>query len=358
MTSLHQIPLHVLLLAGLLSPLSAQVPATPPAAAPRPTVATAFAGLYVNPLTDDVRGKAGVTIPDGVGVTVVLVDAKGPATGKLEVGDILTRLDDQVLVTPDQFRALIKMRKAGDKVKLVAIREGEIKLVELELTERQGPAPRISSTPRSLAQNPSQNSPQPSAGAAVVPDVSITVNGQKVDLGNMPGGAGTVTQVGPGHVVIIGPNQKLPPEVLKQLEEMRARGLPIPPLDSLGLGAAGQSDKITPNGTTNGPRIQSKSFSLNLGAESSSSSVASDAQGTVGLEQKNGKKHVVVKDPEGKVLFEGEVTTDEQRAKMPAALRERLKLVDGPMLTIPGLNQVPTPAPVEPEKKRNPKEGA
>ncbi len=357
MSTLRQIPLHILMLAGLLSPLSAQEKAAPATQTPpRATLATAFAGLSVNPLNDEVRAKAGVSIPDGVGVGVILVDAKGPATGKLEVGDILTRFDDQVLVTPDQFRALIKMRKPGDKVKLVAIREGEIKSVELELAERQVPAPRFAGSARAAASPP----------APLVDSGSITVNGQKVDLGSMPGGSGTVTQVGPGHVVIIGPNQTLPPEVLKQLEEMRARGLPIPPLDSLGfgLGAAGaERSNDSQQRVTVIPRIETKSFSFSLGgpnAGSSSSSVASDGQGTVSLEEKDGKKHAVLKDPAGKVLFDGEITTAEQRAKMPEALRERLKLVDGPTFSIPGLMQSPKPAPVEAEKPkaRNPKEGA
>lgn len=355
MSSLRQIPLHVLLLAGLMSPLAGQVPsATPAPAAPRATVTTAFAGLYVNPLNDEVRAKAGVTIPDGVGVAVILVDAKGPAVGKLEVGDILTRFDDQVLVTADQFRGLLKIRKPGDKVKFIAIREGEIKTVEIELTERQVLAPRFAGSARTATL-------PPQAGAMVSPDVSITVNGQKVDLGSMPGGSGTVTQVGPGHVVIIGPNQALPPEVLKQLEEMRARGLPIPPLESLGLGAAVAPAKPGVKAGPAEPRVQSKSFSFNLGgpsAGSSSSSVATDGQGTVSLEQKDGKKHAVVKDPAGKILFEGEVTTDEQRAKMPEGLRERLKIVDSPILSIPGLMPSPKPVEAEPPKKRNPKEGA
>lgn len=361
MNSLRQIPLHMLLLAGLVSPLAAQdktTPATPPSsAAKKPALASqAYVGLYVNSLTDELRGKAGVTIPEGVGVNVIIVDPKGPSAGKVEVGDILTRLDDQVLVTPDQFRALVRMRKPGDKLKLVAVRDAAVQTIEVELTEkavlerttptaRAVPAPATAATPGPNGANP----------------LRITVNGQQIDLGNMPAGNGTVTQVGPGHVVIIGPNQGLPPEVLKQLEEMRARGLPIPPVGPQGLNLPDQVPNA--NGGTMQQRTQSFSFSLGgPGAKSTSSSVASDAHGTVSLEEKDGQKHAVIKDADGNVTFDGDVTTEEQRAKMPAAARDRLKLVEGSSFSIqglkPGKKADGTAEPEAPKKKRNPKEGA
>ncbi|MCX6918761.1 MAG: PDZ domain-containing protein [Verrucomicrobia bacterium] len=361
MHSLHQIPLHMLMLAGLVGPLAAQdkpAPASPPTASPAAKAALvpqAYIGLYVNSLTEDLRGKAGVTMPDSVGVNVIIVDSKGPSAGKVEVGDILTRLDDQVLVTPEQFRALVRMRKPGDKLKLVAVRESSVKTIEVELTEK-AVFERTAPTARS-------------AGTAPAPDATnplrITVNGQQIDLGSLPAGNGTVTQVGPGHVVIIGPNQGLPPEVLKQLEEMRARGLPIPPLDLQGFAPGVSLPDQVPNaqGGTTTQRSQTFSFSLGgPGAKSSSSSVASDDQGTVSLEQKDGKKHAVIKDADGKVTFDGDVTTEDQRAKLPAATRDRLKLVEGSFLSIQGQKPAKkadgAAEPEAPKKKRNPKEGA
>jgi hypothetical protein len=362
MNSLHQIPLHMLMLAGLIGPLAAQdksAPASPLTASTATKAALvpqAYSGLYVNSLTEELRGKAGVTMPDGVGVNVIIVDPKGPSAGKVEVGDILTRLDDQVLVSPDQFRTLVRMRKPGDKLKLVAVRESGVKTIEVELTEKavfERPAP----TARSAGVAPApagQNNP-----------LSITVNGQQIDLGNLPAGNGTVTQVGPGHVVIIGPNQGLPPEVLKQLEEMRARGLPIPPIGVPGFATGVPVPDQVPNaqGGTVQQRSQTFSFSLDgPGAKSSSSSVASDNQGTVSLEEKDGKKHAVIKDAAGNVTFAGDVTTEEQRAKLPAATRDRLKLVEGSSFSIQGQKPAKkadgAAEPEAPKKKRNPKEGA
>ncbi len=367
MNSLRQIPLHMLLLAGLVGPLAAQdksAPATDPTATTTKKAALvpqAYIGLYVNALTEELRGKSGVAIPDGVGVSVIIVDPKGPSAGKVEVGDVLTRLDDQVLVTPDQFRALVRMRKPGDKLKLVAVRESEIKTIEIELTEK-AVLERTPPTARSAGtQSPTGITP----GATGANPMRITVNGQQIDLGSMPPGNGTVTQVGPGHVVIIGPNQGLPPEVLKQLEEMRARGLPIPPLGLPGLAQGVPVPDPVPNaqGGTTTQRSQAFSFSFGgPGAKSASSSMASDAQGTVSLEEKDGQKHAVIKDASGNVTFDGDVTTEEQRAKMPAPARDRLKLVEGSSFSIqgtkPGKKADGAPEPEAPKKKRDPKEGA
>jgi hypothetical protein len=366
MNSLHQIPLHMLLLAGLVGPLSAQdkaAPVTPSGAAPAAKAALApqaYIGLYVGSLTEELRGKSGVTMPDGVGVNVIIVDPKGPAAGKAEVGDILTRLDDQVLVTPDQFRALVRMRKPGDKLKLVAVREAAVQTIEIELTEK-AVIERTAPTARSAGAAPTVTTP----GANGANPMRITVNGQQIDLGSLPAGNGTVTQVGPGHVVIIGPNQGLPPEVLKQLEEMRARGLPIPPLGVPGFAPGVVVPDQVPNAQGGTVQQRSQSFTFSLGgpgAKSSSSSVASDAQGTVSLEEKDGKKHAVIKDADGNVTFAGDVTTDEQRAKIPAAARDRLKLVEGSSFSIqgqkPGKKADGAAEPEAPKKKRDPKQGA
>ena len=133
MNSLRQIPLHVLLLAGLISPMQAknkdnETPAAKLAASDE----VAYAGLNVGPRLE----AANATVPVGVGIQVGFIDPKGPSVGKVEEGDLLTRLDDQMLFNADQFRALVRTRKPGDKVKLTLVRGVEPQLVELTLGSR------------------------------------------------------------------------------------------------------------------------------------------------------------------------------------------------------------------------------
>ena len=87
--------------------------------------------------------------------------------------------------------------------------------------------------------------------------------------------------------------------------------------------------------------------------------MASDGEGTVSLEEKDGKKRAVVKDRDGKTLFDGDVTDKDSVEKLPADLRRRLKLVEGKGFTLPGFPLSPAPAPSEePKKKFDPKQGA
>jgi S1-C subfamily serine protease len=109
----------MLLLAGLVSPMQAKNKDNEtPAAKVAATDEVAYAGFNVGPRVE----AANATVPAGVGILVGFIDPKGPSVGKVEEGDILTRLDDQMLFNAEQFRALVRTRKPGDKVKLTLVR--------------------------------------------------------------------------------------------------------------------------------------------------------------------------------------------------------------------------------------------
>ena len=135
--------MHMLLLAGLVGPLVAQenesVPQAP-AAKVQPSTSFAYAGISPAMVTEHARlAVTSGDVPPGVGVMVAFVDPKGPSMGLLQEDDILIRSDDQVLVNPEQFRALIRMHQPGDVVKVVAVREDEVVKVDLKLGSRNAP---------------------------------------------------------------------------------------------------------------------------------------------------------------------------------------------------------------------------
>ena len=306
MNSLRQIPLHMLLLAGLVSPMQAK-DNDAPVAKVAASDGVAYAGLNVGPRIE----AANATVPAGVGIQVGFIDPKGPSVGKVEEGDVLTRLDDQMLFNAEQFRALVRTRKPGDKVKLTLVRGVEPMVVEFALGSR--PTEKV--TERSAEKSASANR----SGARVV---------------------------GPGGVI--------PPEILKQLQDMQAGAIQPPAARSL---VPSVDELRSQPGTSSSSH--SFSFSFGNGAKSSSSSMASDAEGTVSLEEKDGKKHAVVKDRAGKTLFDGDVTDKAAVEKLPADVRRRLHLVEGKNFTLPGFPLSPTPAPAEePKKKFDPKQGA
>ena len=322
MNSLRQIPLHMLLLAGLVSPMQAknkdnETPAAKAAASDE----VAYAGLNVGPRFE----VENVTVPDGAGILVGFIDPKGPSAGRVEEGDILTRLDDQMLFNAEQFRALVRTRKPGDKVKLTLVRGVEPMVVEFALGSR--PAERVS------------------AGR---PGVIQTPNGITI----VPGGV-------------------IPPEVLRQLQDMQSGG-PPPPVrspnparDQLRVQPGARSripsvDELRAQPGAGATSSHSFSFSFGNGAKSSSTSMASDGEGTVSLEEKDGQKRAVVKDRDGRTLFDGDVTDKAAVEKLPADVRRRLRLVEGKGFTLPGFpgNAVPAQAPTEEPKKYDLKKGA
>ena len=49
----------------------------------------------------------------GVGLLVQMVDEDSAAAGKVEAEDILTELDGQILVNPEQLSTLVRLQKRG-----------------------------------------------------------------------------------------------------------------------------------------------------------------------------------------------------------------------------------------------------
>jgi hypothetical protein len=312
MNTFRQIPLHMLMLAGLLGTAEAK-DKEPASSAAKPAAAgVAYAGLNVGP-----REETVASVPAGVGIVVGFIDPKGPSVGKVEEGDILTRLDDQVLFNADQFRALVRTRKPGDKVKLTLLRGPEPMAVELTL------AARVDREPRAEAKD-----------------------GARAAARGLPPG---VTIVGPGGVI--------PPELLKQLQDLQAGVLPAPG----GRSNIPSVDELRARAGSSNSSSHSFSFSFGSGAKSSSTSMASDAEGSVTIQQEDGKKRAVVKDRDGKTIFEGDVTDQAAVEKLPADVRRRLQLVEGRGFSLPGNpGAKPTgksPA-EEPKKKFDPKQGA
>jgi hypothetical protein len=76
-------------------------------------------GIDVQPLTPALAAATGAT----AGVIVTWVDPQGPAAGAIMTADVVERIDDQTIATPEYWRARVNRLKAGDVVAL-GIRRG------------------------------------------------------------------------------------------------------------------------------------------------------------------------------------------------------------------------------------------
>lgn len=82
--------------------------------------------------------RAQLPIHSGEGVIVSHVVANSPAAiAGLAEHDILVRFDDQILVSADQFKKLVQMRKPGELAKIAYFRKGERREVQVGFNQRE-----------------------------------------------------------------------------------------------------------------------------------------------------------------------------------------------------------------------------
>ena len=102
--------------------------------APRPPEKGPFLGVSASPAPAVVRDQ--LKLPPGVGLVVDhLVDASPAAAAGLRKNDVLQRLDDQLLINPEQLAVLVRTHKPGDEVKLSIIREAQPQVLTAKIIE-------------------------------------------------------------------------------------------------------------------------------------------------------------------------------------------------------------------------------
>jgi len=267
--------------------------------------------------------RAQLGLPEGIGVAVAHV-AKGSAAAKagLKVNDILTQIDDQLIVNSQQLQTLIRTKKPGTEVTLTYLRKGKEHKAKAKL-QQGGPI------------------------ARVVPGQPLRLqNGQWKPFA-VPGGQGQMRMF------------RLNPQNLDQLNE-QLKNLQIPGMDPGQLkellegeglnwgaqprpfeqqdpnnpgGPAGKEFKFHFNfpggGKANPGEGGEGNGNLNIRKQVVSSITISDNTGTYTLTTKNGKKTFTAKDPDGAESFTGPVDTEKQRDSLDRHMIEKLKKLEG-----------------------------
>lgn len=251
----------------------------------------------------------------GFGVVVDYVVPDGPAaTAGVKESDILKMLNDQILTGPDQLGKLIRSFPDGTNVTLTVLRKGAeskitVKLAKREVRMRHG-------------MNGFDKHWDFGDG-----DFGMLGNLQDLkDLGNSQKGIIREAVEQARQEV-----ERAKDEIIRAKDEARRamRDVRVSTTDD--------------NGTIRTTRIDLGKAEI----------VFSDAKGEMKIASVDGKKQLTAKDPQGRLLFSGPVETDEDRAKMPADVRERfekLKENDLPALqAVPPVPPVPPVAPIAPE---------
>ena len=96
----------------------------------------AWLGVHIGEVSEVTAAQLG--LKPGTGLVVEHVVAKSPAeVAGLKRFDILTAIDGQILVNPDQLQVLVSGNKPGREVSLELLRRGKKMTIEATLEERQ-----------------------------------------------------------------------------------------------------------------------------------------------------------------------------------------------------------------------------
>ena len=256
--------------------------------------AGAFLGIAMDPIPAATRAQ--LNLPEGIGVVVSYV-AKGSPAEKagLKVNDILTQIDDQLIVNSEQLQTLIKTKNPGDEVALTYYRKAKEQTAKAKLAKGVMIRP---------------NDPNPQA--------LRQQNGQWQRF-NLPGGLGLFNQFQfrPGN----------PKQMEQQMEQLRKQLQNLPQLqpgqlpDNL-FGQEGDPFKFP-----KAPGGDQKNFNFN--AQVASSVTVADETGSYTLKTKNGKKTFSAKDKNGDELFTGPVDNEKQRDALDRNLIKKLEQLEG-----------------------------
>lgn len=261
----------------------------------------AYLGVETQPVDPTVAAQLG--LPRGTGVVVRRVAEGSPAASLLQQHDVLTKLDDQVLVNMGQLTVLVRNHKAGDEVKLTYIRGGKEATAKAKLGERE--------VPKLAWEGADGPATMQFFGANAMGGGNVAFSRA---MPAMPFEQGSVTLATPGMPGMAGTmaTPALPPgepgDVMRVIGGDRMHWFAQPRVHVLRrLGGAG-------------------STILDLAA---GNFVFSDDAGSVEVNATNGKRELTVKDKAGKVTFQGPINTPEEHAKLPAEVKARIDAIGG-----------------------------
>jgi serine protease Do len=240
-------------------------------------------------------------LPRGFGVVVDYVVPNGPAAAAgLQASDIIRMLNDQQIVDPSQLGKLVRSFAEGTSVELTVLRKGKEVKMSVKLGKKDVP---VGHGPFGFEQEWNFDDLDKMKFDFKAPDMSAV-----------------------REAVARAKDQA-----------MRAR-------DEAQRAVRGLRIVTTDDGLTKSTRIDLGKATITF----------SDDQGELKMESVEGRKMLTAKDAQGKVLFNGPIDTEEERAKIPANVRQRFEKLERQELP-----KVPAaPEPPEPPRAPEPQESA
>ena len=267
------------------NPPAAPAPPAPPRDRDRedqmPKVPVTFLGVETSEVPSVLCDQLG--LPKGFGLVVDYVVPDGPAAAAgVQQNDVIKMLNDQILTDPGQLSKLVRSYSEGTNVTLTLLRKGQEQKVTVKLAKKEVPR-RRALMDRMRHMNHDWNFDFGDMG-----DLKEQMSELKEQLGD--------EQRGMIHDAVA----RARDEAQRAAEEVRRNAQRIRTI------------------TRNDGALQRTTIDLNK-----AQIILSDDKGELRIENKEGKKSLTAKDPQGKLLFSGPVETKEDLDKVPAEVRQR-----------------------------------
>ena len=306
-----------------------------PAAAVKATYLGVATTSPPEPLADQLK------LAKGVGLLVEFIDAKSPAAASgLRKNDVLTKLDDQLLTSPQHLATLVRMHKPKDKVVITLFREAKEEKVSAELGESEEAAQEQAANfirmqpnaPLNVAQMMANMNGGRRAAASSTSSFSdgehtltVTGNGREKHLiakdrnGNIlySGGVNTEAQ-----------RNAVPPEILKKFQtmeqsmRMEVRGDGVARAVAVMNGAGGVA--FGGGGIAGGMPFMGRGF----GQPAGKSYTWSDDEHNLTVTTRERGKFLTVDNRNGQILWQGFIRTDEDRKAVPPEYLPKLEKLE------------------------------
>jgi serine protease Do len=275
------------------NPPTAPVPPVPPRDRDRddrmPKVPVTFLGVETSEVPSVLCDQLG--LPKGFGLVVDYVVPDGPAAAAgVQQNDVIKMLNDQILTDPGQLAKLVRSYSEGTNVTLTLLRKGQEQKMTVKLTKKEVPR-RRAFMDQMRHMNHDWNFDFGDFGD--MGDLKEQMSELKDQLGD--------EQRGMIHDAVV----RARDEAQRAADEVRRNAQRIRTI------------------TRNNGGLQRTTIDLNK-----AQIVLSDDKGELRIENKEGKKFLTAKDPQGKLLFSGPVETKEDVDKVPADVRRRYEKLE------------------------------
>jgi len=245
----------------------------------------AYLGVHTSRLDKALSYQLG--LPRGVHLQVDQIVPGSPAEQSgIQLYDVLLRFDDQLLINPDQLKTLVRMRNPGERISLSILRQSKPLSLSVELME----------APESVRESFKHE---------------WSDDRDPFDLDKFFGPNNRFRDFFHRHSFDF-------PDI-RDFHRQPFFSDPRPDPSAPAPPSGGAMDDPLHGG---GADVHNYSYS-----SSTQQITVSDEKGSLQWTEKDGLRFLRVTDLEGQVLFEGAITTEKDRTKIPDGVAERLRVM-------------------------------